>query len=188
MLAVPVAIVSLTTAIAGLLATGTRSTSVSTARCACSRACPATSQTRDSRGPCAMRNELPGTLALQGELVLSTLLVLTAVTAVLVLVARRLDRVGAAVVTARARWASRGELADLHTARPAGRAYHARRHNGKLIAAEPRASVLGVGPAQSGKSTGLIVPAILEWDGPALSTSIKSDVVHDTHRRARTAR
>ena len=44
--------------------------------------------------------------------------------------------------------------------------------------------MLGVGPAQSGKSTGLIVPAILEWDGPALSTSIKADVVHDTHSRA----
>ena len=42
-------------------------------------------------------------------------------------------------------------------------------------------SVLGVGPAQSGKSTGLIVPAILEWQGPVLSTSIKADVVHDTH-------
>ncbi|HUZ85256.1 MAG TPA: type IV secretory system conjugative DNA transfer family protein, partial [Gaiellales bacterium] len=31
-----------------------------------------------------------------------------------------------------------------------------------------------------GKSTGLIVPAILEWQGPVLSTSIKADVVHDT--------
>jgi type IV secretion system protein VirD4 len=37
---------------------------------------------------------------------------------------------------------------------------------GKLIVAERRVSVLGVGPAQSGKSTGLIVPAILEWAGP----------------------
>ena len=44
-----------------------------------------------------------------------------------------------------------------------------------------------VGPSQSGKTTGVVVPAVLEWDGPALSTSIKSDVVHDTHR-ARAAR
>ena len=41
--------------------------------------------------------------------------------------------------------------------------------------------MLVVGPAQSGKSTGVIVPAVLEWQGPVLSTSVKADVVHDTH-------
>jgi type IV secretion system protein VirD4 len=41
--------------------------------------------------------------------------------------------------------------------------------------------VLCVGPSQSGKTTGLVVPAILEWQGPVVSTSVKSDVVHHTH-------
>jgi type IV secretion system protein VirD4 len=40
--------------------------------------------------------------------------------------------------------------------------------------------VLCVGPSQSGKTTGLVVPAILEWQGPVVSTSVKADVVHDT--------
>jgi type IV secretion system protein VirD4 len=54
-------------------------------------------------------------------------------------------------------------------------------HHRRLIAAEQRASVLVVGPSQAGKTRGLVVPALLEWTGPLLSTSIKSDVVHSTH-------
>jgi type IV secretion system protein VirD4 len=86
-----------------------------------------------------------------------------------------------------ARFAARGELAQLrvHGTRP-GRVTLGVHHRG-LIAAEPRASVLVIGPSQAGKTTGLVVPALLEWDGPVLSTSIKSDVVHDTHA-ARAAR
>jgi type IV secretion system protein VirD4 len=184
-LLVPVAITALTTAIAGLLSDGqTINLGVDGTLRVLSRLPDHLANPRLA-WPVAVRNELPRTLALQGELVLSTLLVLTAVTAVLVLVARRLYRVGGGRDRG-ARWASRADLADLRTARPqAGRITLGAR-DGKLIAAEPRASVLGVGPAQSGKSTGLVVPAILEWDGPALSTSIKSDVVHDTHQaRAR---
>jgi type IV secretion system protein VirD4 len=79
-----------------------------------------------------------------------------------------------------ARWASHDELADLHVRGPQAGRITLGEHQGKLVAAERRVSVLGVGPAQSGKSTGLIVPAILEWQGPVLSTSIKADVVHDT--------
>jgi type IV secretion system protein VirD4 len=37
-----------------------------------------------------------------------------------------------------------------------------------------------VGPTQSGKTTGLVVPAMSEWDGPVLATSIKTDVLHQT--------
>jgi type IV secretion system protein VirD4 len=37
-----------------------------------------------------------------------------------------------------------------------------------------------VGPTQSGKTTGLVVPAITEWAGPVLATSIKTDVLADT--------
>jgi type IV secretion system protein VirD4 len=79
-----------------------------------------------------------------------------------------------------ARWASRSELSELHTREPEPGRITLGEHNGRLIAAESRVSVLGVGPAQSGKTTGLIVPAVLEWQGPVLSTSVKADVVHDT--------
>ena len=100
---------------------------------------------------------------MQVELVVTTLLVLGAVALLLGVVARHLHRrdLGRA-----ARWASRGELAELHVRGPQAGRITLGEHHGTLIAAERRVSVLGVGPAQSGKSTGLIVPAILEWRGP----------------------
>lgn len=55
-----------------------------------------------------------------------------------------------------------------------------RRHGGSVIAVEPRHSLLVFGATQSGKTTGLAVPAILEWPGPVLATSTKGDLVDDT--------
>ena len=43
-----------------------------------------------------------------------------------------------------------------------------------------RASVVVVGPSQSGKTSGLAVPAILEWDGPVVAVSVKDDLLRDT--------
>ena len=80
-----------------------------------------------------------------------------------------------------ARFASRGELSELRVRGPQAGRVTLGIHHGDAIASEARASVMVVGPSQSGKTSGLVVPALLEWDGPALSTSIKSDVVHDTH-------
>jgi type IV secretion system protein VirD4 len=37
-----------------------------------------------------------------------------------------------------------------------------------------------LGPSQSGKTRGLAIPAVLEWDGPVLATSVKRDLVRDT--------
>jgi len=37
-----------------------------------------------------------------------------------------------------------------------------------------------VGPTQSGKTTGLAIPAILEWSGPLLATSVKADLLVET--------
>lgn len=86
-----------------------------------------------------------------------------------------------------ARFATRGDLAQLHVTQPTPGRVTLGVHRKRLLAAEPRASVLVVGPSQAGKTTGLVVPALLEWQGPVLATSIKSDVAHDTHA-ARTAR
>jgi type IV secretion system protein VirD4 len=52
--------------------------------------------------------------------------------------------------------------------------------DGRLIAAEHGQSVAVIDPTRSGKTTGLAVPAILEWDGPIIATSVKTDLVRDT--------
>ena len=41
-------------------------------------------------------------------------------------------------------------------------------------------SLLVVGPTQAGKTSSLVVPAILTWNGPVVVTSVKSDVVSTT--------
>jgi type IV secretion system protein VirD4 len=49
-----------------------------------------------------------------------------------------------------------------------------------LVAVEARHSLLVFGPTQSGKTTGLAIPALLEWPGPIVATSTKTDLVDDT--------
>jgi type IV secretion system protein VirD4 len=50
----------------------------------------------------------------------------------------------------------------------------------RQLAVEARHSLLVLGPTQTGKTTGLAIPAILEWPGPVVATSIKSDLIADT--------
>ncbi len=42
---------------------------------------------------------------------------------------------------------------------------------------------MAFGPPQSGKSAGLAVPALLEWEGPVVASSIKTDLLAATLRR-----
>lgn len=51
---------------------------------------------------------------------------------------------------------------------------------GASIALAPRSSLLVVGPTQSGKTSSLVVPALLRWGDAAVVTSVKHDVVHST--------
>lgn len=60
------------------------------------------------------------------------------------------------------------------------------RTNGKLIATEPRQSVIVLGPTQTGKTTGFAVPAILDWQGPVIAASVKNDLVKDTFKWRKT--
>lgn len=79
-----------------------------------------------------------------------------------------------------ARWARPRDLKPLVVPRPtAGRLTlgTAGRH---LLAAEPRQSVIVIGPTQTGKTTGFAIPAILEWRGPVVATSVKADLLRDT--------
>jgi len=59
------------------------------------------------------------------------------------------------------------------------------RHRGRLLHAEARHALVAFGPPQSGKSAGLAVPALLEWDGPAVASSIKTDLLAATIERRR---
>jgi type IV secretion system protein VirD4 len=54
------------------------------------------------------------------------------------------------------------------------------RVNGRLVAAEPLQSVIALGPTQSQKTSGLVIPAILEWDGPVLAACVKPDLISST--------
>jgi type IV secretion system protein VirD4 len=54
-----------------------------------------------------------------------------------------------------------------------------------LVYAEHRHALVAFGPSQSGKSAGLAVPALLEWQGPAIASSIKSDLLAATTIRRR---
>ncbi len=59
------------------------------------------------------------------------------------------------------------------------------RHHRRLLYAEERHALVAFGPPQSGKSAGLAVPALLEWRGPAVASSIKTDLLDATVRRRR---
>jgi type IV secretion system protein VirD4 len=176
--AMPLAIVMLASAIAGLIAHGHPVALAPTAALTVLARLPARLADPVLAWPVALRGQLPGAVVLQLALAATTLAVLTVFAVLVSLVGRyahRRDRDRAA------RWASGSELTALYARGPQPGRITLGERNGRLIVAERRVSVLGVGPAQSGKSTGLIVPAILEWAGPALSTSIKADVVFDTH-------
>ncbi len=58
------------------------------------------------------------------------------------------------------------------------------RVRGRMVAAEAHHSVLVIGPTQSGKTTSLVIPAISNWPGPVLVSSVKDDVLNKT-REAR---
>ena len=97
-----------------------------------------------------------------------------------------LSRAGVRVRARRpgARWAGRDDLRPLHRHRGAGRLTLGRRR-GRLLRAEQRHALVVFGPPQSGKSAGLAVPALLEWEGPAVASSIKGDLLAATGRRRR---
>jgi type IV secretion system protein VirD4 len=89
-----------------------------------------------------------------------------------------------------ARWARGGDLRALRTARRGrdgrrGTRLTLGRRGGRLVCAEQRHALVAFGPPQSGKSAGLAVPALLEWDGPAVASSIKTDLLAVTANRRR---
>ena len=84
-----------------------------------------------------------------------------------------------------ARWAKPRDLKPLLVRRPQPGRLTLGTVNGRLVATEAQHSVAVIGPAGTGKTTGFAIPALLEWDGPVLATSVKGDLLEDTitHRR-----
>jgi type IV secretion system protein VirD4 len=85
-------------------------------------------------------------------------------------------------------WASGRELRMLFVRRPQpGRVIVGRTSRlaglakgGRLLASEDCHSVLIFGPTGSYKTSGVLVPGILDWQGPLLATSVKPDVLRAT--------
>ena len=83
-----------------------------------------------------------------------------------------------------ASWATPADLRALtvRRRRPAGRLVLGRAPGlaTRRVATESRHSVLVIRPTQSGKTSALAIPAILEWRGPVVATSVKGDLVSTT--------
>jgi type IV secretion system protein VirD4 len=127
--------------------------------------------------PAPDRRGLPAPSELQAILLISLITVATACVFGWRLATRLRD---ATPRKRAANWATTSDLADLRVRRPERGRITLGYHRRALIAAEERASVMVVGPTQSGKTTGLVVAAMSEWNGPVLATSIKTDVLHNT--------
>jgi type IV secretion system protein VirD4 len=91
------------------------------------------------------------------------------------------SRRAAAAEPGSARWATKRDVRTLVVRRPEpGRLTLGHGPGGRLLAAEPGHSLLVLGPTQSGKTSGLAIPAILEWPGPVVATSVKNDLLAET--------
>jgi type IV secretion system protein VirD4 len=133
--------------------------------------------------PVAVRHGLPGTPGFYAALALLLLLA----GALWLGVIRLGGRAGMVGRPAGARWAQGGELGALRGRRdePGEGRLVLGRHHGRLLRAEARHALVAFGPPQSGKSAGLAVPALLEWDGPTVASSIKTDLLATTEGRRR---
>lgn len=74
-------------------------------------------------------------------------------------------------------FARRSELRTLTVTAPTGGRVTLGRIRGRLVAAEPQTSLAVVGPTGCGKTAGFAIPALREWDGPIIATSVKTDLL-----------
>jgi type IV secretion system protein VirD4 len=82
-----------------------------------------------------------------------------------------------------ARWATKRDLKPLRVKGPEKGRVILGRHGRHLIAAEPQRSVIVFGPTRiARKTSGIATPALREWDGPAIATSVKPDLLLETEK------
>jgi type IV secretion system protein VirD4 len=83
-----------------------------------------------------------------------------------------------------ARWARWRDLRGLRMREPEPGRLVLGRKGKSLLGTVGRASVLVVGPTGiAHKTTGITIPAVLEWEGPVVVTSVKTDLLTATLRR-----
>lgn len=133
---------------------------------------------------------LPGTAGMYAAMVLVLLFAGTLALAILRLAAVLRDRVPPLLErpgerSVAARWGRSGELRRLQTKRAESGRLVLGRLGRKLIAGEPRQSAIVIAPTGGMKTTGLAIPALLEWTGPVLACSVKTDLLRDTLARRR---
>ena len=124
--------------------------------------------------PARAQELVPGPLAFYGTF---TALVLPVLVAAVWFSVHGAAREGAAPG---ARWARRRDLRSLRAHGHDSGRLTLGRVDGRLVAAEPRQSAIVIGPTQTGKTTGFAIPAILEWQGPVVATSVKTDLLRET--------
>ena len=129
-------------------------------------------------GSIAGAHVLPGTVPYYGTLILLVALLLAGV-AVYRWHNHRSDSNEAA------RWAKPRDLKALLVRRPQPGRLTLGTVGRRLVATEAQHSVAVIGPAGTGKTTGFAIPALLEWDGPAIATSVKGDLLEHTIDRRR---
>lgn len=82
------------------------------------------------------------------------------------------------------RWASGKDLVSLRLKTGMQREKEPRvvlgRQGKHLLAAEQGQSVIVVGPTQTMKTSGLAIPVLLEWEGPVVAASVKTDLLSRT--------
>src|SRR3954469_7564830 len=137
--------------------------------------------------PSNVARELPRAIGFY----VSLALLLVRLAALAILLVRLWRRHGPSRAPSRSRrastatWARGAELRPLTVRAPVPGRLTLGRIGTRLIAAEPRQSVIVVAPTQSLKTTGLAIPAVLEWEGPVVAASVKTDLLRDTLARRR---
>jgi type IV secretion system protein VirD4 len=142
----------------------------------------------------AVRPRIAGPIAFYSALVV--VLVMAAGFAVALVRLRVAQAIGGTADRNRrgATWGSGRDVAALRERRSAWPARGTRRgdadarlalgYRGRgLLRAEARHALVVFGPPQSGKSAGVAIPALLEWGGPAVACSVKTDLYSATVRR-----
>lgn len=146
---------------------------------------PGSAEAPAAAWPEPLRAQLPGAPIYWACQVAVIVLALAAVVGVIKAWSRIDDPPGPLGNRADAGFAARRHLKRLIVRRPQAGRVTVGRSNGRLIACERRASLAVFGPSGCGKTAGFAIPALLEWEGPIIATSVKDDLVAATvdHRR-----
>jgi type IV secretion system protein VirD4 len=119
--------------------------------------------------------EVPGPVVWWG-----TFAVLAAIAGLVGLLVWSATRPAAVPVASPARWAGRSDERELWAHKADDHHLVLGTADGHRLTVRDRHSVLVVGPAHTGKTSGVSTPAVLEWDGPVLVASTKGHLIDET--------